>query len=124
MAVPGPITGAGSLGCHERIRTGRAQLVTSADEVRGLLEAIGVLDVGAQYEIQFAGDQIAGLSRTELRLYDALGAVPEETAVVAQRAGLPLTLTVHVLLDLAKRDLVQRVGTGWRRAEEPALGCA
>ena len=124
MAVPGPITGAGSLGCHERIRTGRAQLVTSADEVRGLLEAIGVLDIGAQYEIQFAGDQIAGLSRTELRLYDALGAVPEETAVVAQRAGLPLTLTVHVLLDLAKRDHVQRVGTGWRRAEEPTLGCA
>ncbi|MDO5075816.1 DNA-processing protein DprA [Corynebacterium sp.] len=124
MAVPGPITGAGSLGCHERIRTGRAQMVTSADEVRSLLEAIGVLDVGAQYELQFAGDAIAGLSRTELRLYDALDGVPAETAAVARAAGLPLSLAVHVLVDLAKRNLVQRVGTGWCRPGGDQRNCA
>ncbi|MDO4686058.1 MAG: DNA-processing protein DprA [Corynebacterium sp.] len=124
MAVPGPITGVGSLGCHERIRKGSAQLVTSSDEVRALLEAVGALDVDAQYELQFAGDVITGLSRTELRLYDALGGDPVDTAEVARAAGLPLTLTVHVLVELAQRNIVQRVGTGWCRIPSQDLGCA
>ncbi|WJZ03026.1 DNA-processing protein DprA [Corynebacterium freiburgense] len=123
MAVPGPITGTGSLGCHERIRKGGAQLVTSSDEIRSLLGAMGSLDVEEQYELQFAGTPIAGLSRTELRIFDALGGKPVDTPNVAYAAGLPLTLTVHILVELAKRNIVERIGTGWVRVNTSDSSC-
>lgn len=118
MAVPGPVTSANSLGCHERIRDGRAQLVTSADDVRAVVGAIGEVDLEKQYELQFPGSEVQGLSRNELRVYDALE--PErlqETEALATMAGLPLALTVHLLVDLGKRGLVTREGTGWRRID-------
>lgn len=121
MAVPGPITGTGSLGCHQRLREGRAQLVTSADDIRSLLGAVGAVDVEKQYELAFAPSEIQGLSRNELRVYDALApAQATETDAVAATAGLPLPLTVHLLVDLARRGVVAREGTGWcrERAED------
>lgn len=116
MAVPGPVTSANSLGCHERIRDGRAQLVTGPDDVRALLGAIGEVDVEQQYELQFSGSAVQGLSRNELRIFDALEPGQErETEAVAGAAGLPLALTVHLLVDLGKRGLVVRHGTRWLR---------
>lgn len=119
MAVPGPVTGAGSLGCHERIRDGRAQLVTGADDIRSLLAPAGAVDVAGQYELQFAPTEVQGLSRNELRVFDALepaaGLAAQE---IAATAGLPLALTVHLLVDLARRGLVSRDGVKWRRAGE------
>ena len=121
MAVPGPITHINSLGCHERIKDGRAQLVASADDVRALLGAVGALDSAEQYELQFAASPIQGLSRSEMRVFDALPAESsaDETGLdaesVAQESGLPFPLTVHVLVDLAKRGLVVREGVMWRR---------
>ncbi|AGF72777.1 DNA-processing protein DprA [Corynebacterium halotolerans] len=119
MAVPGPVTGAGSLGCHERIRHGRAQLVTGADDIRSLLGPAGAVDAAEQYELQFAPTAVQGLSRNELRVFDALdpgvGRAAQEVSAVA---GLPLALTVHLLVDLGKRGLVAREGVEWRRAEE------
>lgn len=116
MAVPGPVTSANSLGCHERIREGRAQLVTSADDVRSLLGALGHLDVAEQYELQYPGSTIQNLSRNELRVYDALVPGEEtETEAIAVSAGLPLALTVHLLVDLARRGIATRSGTRWCR---------
>lgn len=116
MAVPGPVTSANSLGCHQRIRDGRAQLVTGPDDVRALLGAIGEVDVEQQYELQFSGSAVQGLSRNELRIFDALEPGQErETEAVAGAAGLPLALTVHLLVDLGKRGLVVRHGTRWLR---------
>lgn len=117
MAVPGPVTGAGSLGCHERIKEGRAQLVTGSDDIRALLGAAGSLDVAEQYELAFAATPVQALSRNELRVYDAVDPAGTETQTVAETAGLPLPLTVHLLLDLARRGLLTRDGTIWRRAD-------
>lgn len=118
MAVPGPVTSANSLGCHERIRDGRAQLVTGPDDIRALLGAIGEVDVAQQYELQFAGTSVQGLSRNELRIFDALDPDGDlETQAVATAAGLPLALAVHLLVDLGKRGLVERNGTKWRRIQ-------
>lgn len=116
MAVPGPITGVGSLGCHERIRTGAAQLVVSADDIRGLLSAVGALDVEEQYEMSFAPDAIQALSRNELRVYDALpvsGARKIEG--IAGSAGFSVELTVHLLVALMKKGLVVRDGEEFLR---------
>ena len=41
MATPGPITGRQSRGTHELIRSRRAELVASADDVVELLEPLG-----------------------------------------------------------------------------------
>lgn len=117
MAVPGPITSAGSLGCHDRIRTGRAQLVVSADEVRQLLSAVGEVDVEAQYEMLFAANDIQALSRNEMRVFDALSDRPQSAEEVASLAGMTVSLTVHILVDLIKRGLVEREGAHFRRAE-------
>lgn len=117
MAVPGPVTNAASSGCHARLREHRAQLVTSAEDVRALLETLGSVDADAQYELAFAPDQIQRLSRNELRVYDALpvhgGADADR---IAAAAGLPLPLTIHLLLDLERRGILVREGNDWRRA--------
>lgn len=117
MAVPGPITGAGSLGCHERIKQGRAQLVTGADDIRALLGAAGALDVGEQYELAFAATPVQALSRNELRVYDAIESAGSDAQSIAAAAGLPVPLTVHLLMDLVRRNLVVRDGTTWKRGD-------
>ncbi|UDL77247.1 DNA-processing protein DprA [Corynebacterium uberis] len=119
MAVPGPITGPGSLGCHQRIMKGQAQLVCSADEVRGLLSAVGAVTVEDQYELQFGADTVQGLSRNELRVFDALpvrgeGGSPGEE--IAATAGLPIALVMHVLVELRQRGVVELHGSAWQRA--------
>lgn len=118
MAVPGPVTHVNSLGCHDRIRSGRAQLVVSGDEVRELLSAVGSVDVEAQYELEFAANPVQALSRNELRIYDALSLDPQTAEDVAAEAGLSVALTVHVLVDLVKRGLVARNGVNWTRSPE------
>jgi DNA processing protein len=87
MAVPGPVTSAMSVGCHEAIRFG-ARLVTSCQEV---LEEVGLV-----------GDDLAppvrGPERTEDRLGPVLSrildAVPRrgglDAGQLAASAGLPL----------------------------------
>lgn len=118
MAVPGPVTTAGSLGCHERIRTGAAEMVCSGDEVRSLLSSIGQVDVEGQYELNYAASPIQGLSRNELRVFDSLGMRPRDAGQVAEETGLPLALVVHLLVDLDKRGLIRREGSLWGRVAD------
>ena len=114
--VPGPSPAPAHWGA-ERIKEGRAQLVTGSDDIRALLGAAGSLDVAEQYELAFAATPVQALSRNELRVYDAVDPAGTETQTVAETAGLPLPLTVHLLLDLARRGLLTRDGTIWRRAD-------
>ncbi|QGU04904.1 DNA-processing protein DprA [Corynebacterium comes] len=119
MAVPGPITSAGSLGCHERIKDGRAQLVTGADDVRALLGAVGALDIAEQYELAFAATPVQSLTRNELRVFDACAPGGSTAQDISGTAGLPVPLTVHLLMDLARRGIVHRDGTAWSRMAAP-----
>lgn len=119
MAVPGPVTGAGSLGCHERIKQGRAQLVTGADDIRGLLGAVGALDVAEQYELAYAATPVQSLTRNELRIFDACAPGGSTAQEIAAGAGLPLPLVVHLLMDLSRRSIVRLDGTAWSRVEVP-----
>lgn len=115
MAVPGPITTVGSLGCHERIRNHEAELICSADEIRALISRIGEVDVNEQYEISFAPNSVQKLTRNELRIYDSLGSETEATEIIARRAGVSIGLAVHLLLELSNKGMVRREGAGWRR---------
>lgn len=117
MAVPGPVTTVGSLGCHERIRNGEAQLVTSGEEIRGLLSSAYEVDSQLQYELSFAATPIQGLSRNELRVFDCLGTHPKDATELATDAGMRLPLVIHLLIELQKKSLVLRDGRCWLRAK-------
>lgn len=118
MAVPGPVTSRASLGCHERIRNGDAQMVTSADEIRELIEPLGTLDVKEQYELAFPANAAQLLSHTELKVYDATSFETCVTEAIAEAAGITVPLTVHILVDLQQKGLVRRDRSGWRRELE------
>lgn len=84
LAVPGPITSMASVGCHEMIRSGMAQLVTDAPEV---VELIGVMGQDLAPDIHVPARVGDGLEGPDRRVFDALprrrGAEVDELAVGA-----------------------------------------
>lgn len=119
LVVPGPVTSALSVGCHELLREAElgARLVTSAAHV---LEEVGRI-----------GDDLAdpaprhttprdGLSDLAARVLDACpvrtGVSPDRLAAVA---GCDVLEVLRVLPALELADLVQWTGTGWRLAPQP-----
>lgn len=125
MAVPGPVTSAMSVGCHQLLRDqGHAvALVTSAAEV---LEAVGRLGEDLAPPVERAAAPGDSLSDVARRVLDAcpvrVGVPPERLAAVA---GCAVVDVLRVLPALELADLVEWTGTGWRvrrppREREPA----
>jgi DNA processing protein len=114
MAVPGPISSAMSVGCHDLLRTGDACLVTSVADIAESVGRIGV-DLAPRPE---ADDRRAtdGLDDRSLRVHEALsrhaGLSAEQIAV---RSGVPLDRVRAVLPALELTGLIERCETGWRR---------
>ncbi|AZA09007.1 DNA-processing protein DprA [Corynebacterium pseudopelargi] len=117
MAIPGPITSVNALGCHEKIKTGDAQMVCSGQEILELIQRLGSVDATAQYELDFAADPIQRLPRNELRVFDALSGQPQSVEEIAQQAGLSMALSMHLLVTLEHKGLIQREGAHWLRAQ-------
>jgi DNA processing protein len=122
LVVPGPVTSAMSVGCHELLRdeeTG-ARLVASAEHVIESVGGIGT-DLAAPPE-RPAGPR-DGLSDLATRVLDAC---PVRIGVSADRlaaiAGCDVLDVLRVLPALELADLVQWTGTGWRLARRPAPG--
>jgi len=112
MAVPGPVTSAGSVGCHELLRSQQAVLVTNVQEV---IESIG--RIGA--DLATAEDRPVrptdGLDPAELRVHEALlprAGRPSEW--VARESGVPLDRVRSVLPRLEQVGLAERCESGWR----------
>lgn len=113
MAVPGPVTSATSVGCHEMVRSGKAVLVTNATEV---IELIGPLRATVPHDAQIVPRRIDTLNEEAKRIYDALStcdtASPEQ---LARDSGLPLRKVRAVLPMLEMAELVSRRDGGWAR---------
>lgn len=122
MAVPGPVTNQGSVGCHERIRNKEAEMICNADEVRALVSVMGAVDPTLDLELQFAASPLQALTRNEMRVYDGVGKKPTSTSTIAVSAGLPMPLCMHILIHLEKQGLVTRVGSGWQVVDLEAAG--
>ncbi len=122
MAVPGPVTDAQSLGANLAIQNKEAEMVLNAGQIHEQLSAVGEYSAEEQMEMQYPPSVTQQLSRNELRIYDALppaGRTGREAEAVAADAGLSIALTVHILMDLSKRGLVERDKRVWSRVEQP-----
>ncbi|SER40661.1 DNA-processing protein DprA [Corynebacterium cystitidis] len=118
MAVPGPITDISSAGCNVRIRNHQVIPIADVREVHANIAAVGTVDMDEQLELEFEATPVQQLSRNELRVYDAMpapGGTHLTAEEIAAKSNLPVALTVHLLVDLAKRGLVIREGSLWQR---------
>ncbi|CRK58618.1 Rossmann fold nucleotide-binding protein Smf possibly involved in DNA uptake [Alloactinosynnema sp. L-07] len=117
LAVPGPITSAMSLGCHELLRTGSATVVCSVAEV---LEGVGQVGVDLAPEPTRPKRTTDGLGDQALRVHEALplgkgpsGLSPERVAALS---GVPLARVRALLPELEMTGLVVRGEEGWHRS--------
>lgn len=115
MAVPGPVTSAMSVGCHQLLRSAGEQpalLVTSAAEV---VEAVGDLGRDLVDPAAPAVGPRDDLSDVARRVLDAcpvrVGVPPERLAVAAGCSELDV---LRVLPALELTGLVEWTGAGWR----------
>jgi len=120
MVVPGPVTSAMSIGCHELLRdeeTG-ATLVASAAHV---IEAVGGIGVDLAGPPDKPTGPRDGLSDLAMRVLDACpvraGVSPERLAAIA---GCDVVEVLRVLPALELADLVEWTGGGWRLARSSA----
>ena len=121
MAVPGPVTSAMSVGCHELLRgkegEQRPLLVASAAHV---LDAVGRLGADLADPPERPAGPRDGLSDVAVRVLDAcpvrIGVSPERLARIA---GCEVLDVLRVLPALELAELVQWTGTGWRVAPPP-----
>ena len=122
MAVPGPITDAQSLGANLAIQRQEAQMVLNAGQIHEQLSKVGDFDSEQQMAMLYPPKVTQQLSRNELRVYDALppaGRDGREAEDIAADSGLTIALTVHILMDLSQRGLVERDRRCWSRVEQP-----
>ena len=122
MVVPGPVTSAMSVGCHDLLREREvdnpALLVTGAAQV---IEAVGNVGTDLAAPAPRPGSPRDGLSDLAVRVLDACpvraGVPPERLARVA---GCEVLDVLRVLPELELCGLVQWTGTGWRLAPRRA----
>ncbi|HVV23436.1 MAG TPA: DNA-processing protein DprA [Pseudonocardiaceae bacterium] len=114
MAVPGPVSSAMSVGCHDLLRTTDTCLVTSATDVA---EAVG--RIGVDLAPNPADDdtrETDGLDERSLRVHEALGWRTGMSAEqIAVRSGVPLDRVRAILPALELANLAERSETGWQR---------
>jgi DNA processing protein len=119
LVVPGPVTSAMSVGCHELLRDegAEATLVSSADHV---IEALGGIGSDLAPPPERPASPRDGLSDLAARVLDACpvrsGVSPERLAAIA---GCDVLEVLRVLPVLELADLVQWTGTGWRLTPPP-----
>ncbi len=119
MVVPGPVTSAMSVGCHELLRDqeSTARLVASAAHV---LEVVGRLGEDLADPPERPAGPRDGLSDVAVRVLDACpvrsGVSPERLATIA---GCDVLDVLKVLPALELAELVQWTGTGWRLQPTP-----
>ncbi len=115
MAVPGPVTSAKSVGCHDLLRASQAVVVTGAADVLELAGRIGFdLVPPGQPPPERRTDRLKPQAlRVHGALSDRFGRSPEE---VAAESGVALPKVRALLPELELAGLARRGDTGWCRA--------
>jgi DNA processing protein len=122
MVVPGPVTSAMSVGCHELLRDRERQAVLVANAAH-VVETVGSIGVDLAEPAPRPVTARDGLSDLAVRVLDAcpvrIGVPPERLAHVA---GCDVLEVLRVLPQLEIAGLVQWTGTGWRLTPPPRKG--
>lgn len=116
MVLPGPVDSAVYVGCHQKIRDGAGTLITSAAEIRELLEPVGAVDPEGQLGLDFAPSPVQQLSRDQLTVFDACGIGSDGTGHLDQIAvdtTLPMAAVVRIVSELEVAGMVRRAGDRW-----------
>ncbi|GLY67084.1 DNA-processing protein DprA [Amycolatopsis taiwanensis] len=113
MAVPGPVTSAMSIGCHELIQESGATLVTSIDDVIAQAGKLGALP-GERASARRPTDR---LGPDALRVHEALDRGQGKSAEeIAAESGVPLVRVRALLSALEIDEFAQRCDNGWKRS--------
>ncbi|NEK57540.1 DNA-protecting protein DprA [Geodermatophilus sabuli] len=119
LVVPGPVTSAMSVGCHELLRDPDLDAVLVADAAH-VVEAVGRLGEDLADAVKRPTSPRDGLSDIACRVLDAcpvrIGVSPERLAATA---GCDVLEVLRVLPALELAELVQMTTTGWRLAPAP-----
>jgi DNA processing protein len=118
MALPGPVSSAMSVGCHELIREARATLVSTVDEILESVGRFGVAEAGARARPKRPTDR---LGPEALRAYEALAVRADRSdAEIAAESGVPLRRVRALLPELEIDGFAVRGEAGWRRRRQSA----
>lgn len=115
LAVPGPVTSASSVGCHDLVRTGAAMLAGSVPEI---LEAVAPVGEHLTTAADLPRRSTDGLTNEALCVHDAL--LREEgrsVAAVAVESGVPPERTRALLPELELTGHATRHDDGWRQVK-------
>ncbi len=119
MVVPGLVTSAMSVGCHELLREAELDAVLVPDAAH-VVEAVGRLGEDLADPPERPTGPRDGLSDVAVRVLDAC---PVRTRVSHERlarvAGCDVLDVLRVLPVLEFADLVQQTDAGWRLAPRP-----
>ncbi|HEX8869889.1 MAG TPA: DNA-processing protein DprA [Lentzea sp.] len=115
MAVPGPVTSASSVGCHELLRDRQADSVSSVAEI---IESVGRFGDDLATEPAEKESELGAPQGEAMRVYEALGkrcGVVDE--VVSVESGVPLERVRALLPELELAGLARQVDGGWLKLE-------
>lgn len=113
MAVPGPVSSAMSVGCHELLREPAVTLVTGVPHI---LDLVGQLGSDLAPRVRGAERPNDVLADTDRRLVEALLVrKPLSCEELAARAGVPARDALRTLPGLAHRGFARRSGHGFVR---------
>jgi len=111
LGVPGPVTSAQSQGVLERLRTGRAHVVTCGADVLELVGRPGEHLVAARREEERPRDRLPVRQRQVLDALPAVGTLAADEVALA--AGIGLREVQGALLRLQAAGWVRRAEEGW-----------
>ncbi len=115
LAVPGPITSAMSVGCHDLLRTGAATIAGSVGEI---LEAVGPVGEHVRQPERSTRRHTDGLAGAALRVHEALRRERSRDAEdVAVDSGVPIERVRALLPELELTGHATRHDDGWRQAK-------
>lgn len=115
LGVPGPVTSAQSQGVHERIRLGRAHLVTCGEDVLEYVGRPGEHLTDARRGEEIPRDRLPWRQKQVLEAFPAGDVV--DAAQLARAAGIGIREVQGALLRLGSHGWVVREGEGWRLGE-------
>lgn len=113
MAVPGPVSSAMSVGCHDLIRDADypAQLITSVQDVLALIGSIGEFEPGPAGDADVRPvDRLDADTRRVLDGFPARGPVSVDTLIVT--SGEPTRRVLRAIPQLELHGFVRAVGNG------------